>query len=130
MAQDSFRRSHLTLPLFGPLAVAATVATFLVDRHQRLAAVQLTLTDSGVGAGQTSIAVKINGNDVTPAGLAVAGAAPVPAIGGKVIGGVQGFPNGAALEPGDVITIDVTAVPATTAPKGGAVVLDLVQLDV
>jgi hypothetical protein len=128
--QDSFRRSHLTLVLFGPLAVAASVATYKVGKSSVLTGAQLSLPTSGSGGGNTSVIVKVNGVAVTPA-LSVASAAAgvtasSPATAPAPAPGV--YPQGVGLKPGDIVTVDVTAITANP-PAGGSVILDLTQRD-
>ena len=40
------------------------------------------------------------------------------------------FPGGMRLNAGDVVTVDVASVPATTVPKAAFVVLDIIEVDV
>lgn len=127
--QDSFRRSSLTLTLPGPLAVAIGQATYVVPRPAVIAAAQLCLSDSGVGAGSTNVNVNVNGAAINAANsLAVVGAAGNKSVSAPATG--QTFPGGTRVNAGDTITVDVTAVPATTAPKAGFIVLDLIEADV
>lgn len=128
--QDSLRKSYLPLTLFGALAVAASVATYKVTRTGVLIGAQLALTDSGTGAGNTSVVVKKNGTAITPT-LSVAGAAASPnaTTTAMVNSGASPYPAGTLVQAGDVITVDITALPATTSPKAGTVYLDYVQID-
>jgi hypothetical protein len=128
--QETLRKSFLTLPLTGPLAVANGAATFIATHKARIAAVQLTLSDTGTGAGSTKAMVNVNGAAITADGnLAIAGAAAGKAVQSPVSLGVNNYPGGALINPGDTVTIDISAVPATAAPKGGSVILDLTQVD-
>ena len=128
--QESFRRSHLSMPLFGALAVATAVATYQVQKPYVLTGAQLALADTGTGAGNTSAVVKVNGVAVTPV-LSIAGAAAGKTAYADANASTPGvYPAGISLKPGDVVTVDITAVPATTAPKGGSLILNLTQLDV
>jgi hypothetical protein len=129
--QDSFRKSALTLPLPAPLAVANGVVSYIAQHHARIHRAQLCLSDTGTGAGSTEVRVKVNGNDVTgPGDLAIAQGAASKALDMLVSGGSNQYPGGALIQPGDVVTIDVMAVPATTVPKAAFVVLDLIQVDI
>jgi len=120
----------LTL-LLPALAVANGVATYVAQHRARIHRAQLCLSDTGTGAGSTKVRVKVNGNDVTGAAdLSVAQGAATPAVDMAVNAGTNLFPGGALINPGDVVTVDVMAVPATTVPKCAFVVLDLVQVDV
>lgn len=129
--QDSFRRSTLTLPL--PAAIAAGVAqvTYKAPRPMRIAGAQLCLSDTGTGAGATNANVNVNGTAINAANsLSIAGAASGKSIGTSITGGSNQYPGGARLNPNDVVTIDVTSVPATTVPKAGFIVLDMVEVDI
>lgn len=129
--QDSFRRSTITLPLPGALAAGAGQASYTSPRSQRIASAQLCLSDTGTGAGTTEVAIKVNGTAITAAGdLAIAGAAGTKTISKAIVKGSNQFPGGARLNAGDVVTVDVSSVPATTQPKAGFVVLDIVEVDI
>lgn len=129
--QDSFRRSTLTLPLPTPLAAANGVVTYTSPRSQRIAGAQLCLSDTGTGAGNTEVRVNVNGNAITAAGnLAIAGAAAGKSISSAITLGSNQYPGGARLNKGDVVTLDIVSVPATTVPKAAFVVLDIVEVDV
>ena len=130
--QDSFRRSHLTLPLPGsPLAAAVAVCTFTATQKTRIHAAQLCLSDSGTGAGGTEVTIKVNGVAITAGGdLLIASAAPGLTKSVTVSKGSNQFPGGALLNIGDVVTVDIASVSGTNAPKAGFVVLDVVQVDV
>jgi hypothetical protein len=99
-------------------------------RHKgRIAGAHLCLSDTGTGAGATSVQVNVNGAAILAApGLSIAGAAASKTIEVDVTIGSQ-YPGGSRINKGDQITLDVIAVPATTVPKGGFVVLDIVQVD-
>jgi hypothetical protein len=128
--QDSFRRSHLTLPL--PVALAAGVgkATFVASQKTRIHAAQLCLSDTGTGAGGTEVTLKINGVAITAASdLLIAGAAGTKTVSKTITKGSNQFPGGALLNIGDTVTVDIVSVPGTTVPAAAFVVLDLVQVD-
>lgn len=129
--QDSFRRSHLTLPLPDPLAASNGQVTFVATQKTRIHAAQLSLSDTGVGAGNTEARINVNGVAITAAGdLAIAGAAAGKTVSKTISKGSNQFPGGALLNIGDAVTVDLVSVPATTVPKAAFVVLDLVQVDV
>jgi hypothetical protein len=129
--QDSFRRSTLTLPVLAPLAASVGQATYTAPRPMRIAGAQLCLSDTGTGAGATAVSINVNGTAINAAGsLSIAGAAAGKSLGIAITGGSNQYPGGARLNKGDVVTVDVTSVPATTVPKGGFVVLDIVEVDV
>jgi hypothetical protein len=128
--QDSFRRSHLTLPLLATLAAANGVVTFKATQKTRIHTAQLCLSDSGTGAGSTEVRVNVNGTAITTAGdLAIAGGAAGKSVSKTITKGSNQFPGGALLNIGDTVTVDIASVPATTQPAAGFVVLDLVQVD-
>lgn len=129
--QDSFRRSHLTLPLPSVLAAAVAQATFTASQKTRIHAAELCLSDSGAGVGSTEVTIKVNGVAITAAGdLQIASGAPGLTKSVTISKGSNQFPGGALLNIGDVVTVDIASVPGTTVPKAGFVVLDLVQVDV
>lgn len=129
--QDNFRRSTLTLPLPGsPLAAAVGVVTIIVQRAMRIARAQLCLWGTGTGAGATTVNVNVNGNPINAAAsLSIAGAAGTNAVACLITTDSQ-YPGGFRVNPGDTVTVDIAAVPATTQPKGGFVALDVEQLDI
>ena len=129
--QDSFRRSHLTLPLPVPLAAGVAKATFTASQTTRIHAAQLCLSDSGTGASGTEVTIKVNGVAITAAGdLLIAGGAAGLTKTVTISKGSNQFPGGARLNIGDVVTVDIASVPATTVPAAAFVVLDLVQVDI
>lgn len=129
--QDSFRRSTLTLPLPPTLAAANGVATYVSPRPQRVAGAQLCLSDTGTGSGATTVNVKVNGTAINAANsLSIAGAASGKSISTVITAGSNNYPGGARLNAGDTVTLDIAAVPGTTVPKLGFVVLDIVEVDI
>jgi hypothetical protein len=129
--QDSFRRSIITLPLPAPLAASVGQVTYTSPRPQRIAGAQLCLSDTGTGAGATAVNINVNGAAVNAAGsLSIAGAATGKSISTPITLGSNQYPGGARLNKGDVVTVDLASVPATTAPKAGFVVLDIVEVDI
>lgn len=127
--QDSFRKSFLTLPLQPTLAVATAVITYIAQRPMRVIGAQLCLSDTGTGTGATTANVKVNGNTIIPASsLSIAVGAGANAVNTPVTLNAQ-YPGGFRVNKKDVITVDVSAVPGTTVPKNGNIVLDVVELD-
>jgi hypothetical protein len=128
--QDSFRKSMLTLPLLPTLAVATAVAIYIAERPFRIQGAQLCLSDQGTGAGATTVNLKLNGTAINASGsLSIAVGAGSNAINTPITTN-SNYPGGQRVNKGDVLTVDVAAVPATTVPKNGYVVLDLVEIDV
>jgi hypothetical protein len=128
--QDSFRKSLLTLPLQPTLAVATAAITYIVQRPSRVIGAQLCLSDSGTGAGATTVNVLVNAVAINPAAsLSIAVGAGSNAVNTPISLDSQ-YPGGFRVNKGDVITVNVTAVPGTTVPKNANVVLDLVEIDV
>ena len=121
-----------TLPTQSPgLAAGVGQVTYTSPRPQRIVGAQLCLSDTGTGAGATAVNININGVAVNGAGsLSIAGAAAGKSVGTAITAGVNNYPGGARLNKGDVVTVDVASVPATTVPKAGFVVLDIVEVDV
>lgn len=127
--QDSFRKSLLTLPLLPTLLVQAAVAIYIAQRSMLIDSAQLGLSDQGTGAGATTVNVKVNGVAINPAAsLSVAVGAASNAVATPITLNSQ-FPGGFRINAGDVVTVDIAAVPATTVPKNGFVVLGLVEVD-
>jgi hypothetical protein len=128
--QDSFRKSLLTLPLLPTLAVLAAAATYIAQRPFRIIGAQLCLSGPGTGAGATTVNVNVNAVAINPGGsLSIAVGAAANAVNTPISLDSQ-YPGGFRVNKGDVITVDITAVPGTTVPKLGFVVLDLVEIDV
>jgi hypothetical protein len=131
MNEQQLRKSYLTLHLPAPVVAAVALATFIATHPMRVLSAQIAASDSGVGAGGTTAIVKLNGVALTTdAALTVAVGAAVNATKVNVIGTVSSYPGGQSVRPGDVITVDVTAVPGTTSPKSVSIILSLTQLDV
>lgn len=129
--QDSFRRSHLTLPLPAALAASNGQVNFTASQKTRIHAAQLCLSDTGTGTGSTEVRINVNAVAITASGdLAIAGAATNKTVTKIISKGSNQFPGGALLNVGDTVTVDLVSIPGTTAPKAGFVVLDLVQVDV
>lgn len=124
---DGLRRSSVTLPIIGNLAVAAGVAALVMQDRRRLTSAQLFTKSTGTGAGNTVVQVKKGAANLLVADLTIAGAAGTKYTTQNAKGG--GVPEGFELAPGDVLTIDVTSAPATTAAADGYVVLHFAQVD-
>lgn len=131
MARDTDHRRvfPVMIPLLGPLAAAAGVATYAIQLRSRIMDVELSLADTGAGAGNTSVDVKLNGNSILAGALSIAGgAAGKTAQSGPA--NPVGEPSGVDADPDDEITVDVTAVPGTTPPAGGFITLACAARDV
>lgn len=127
--QDSFRKSYLTLPLQPTVAVATAVITYIVQRPMKVIGMQLCLSDTGTGTGATTVNVNVNGTAINAGGsLSIAVGAASNAV-NTTPNVSTGYPGGYGVAKGDVITVDVTAVPGTTVPKNANVILDLLQTD-
>ncbi|MHB1673778.1 MAG: hypothetical protein ACYCSP_05955 [Acidobacteriaceae bacterium] len=128
--QDSFRRNTITLPLGAPLVAAVGVVTYTSPRPQLIAGAQLCLSDTGTGTGATDVNLNVNGVLINAANsLSIAGAAVGNSVSTASLTDSQ-FPGGTRINMGDVVTVDVASVPATTAPKAAFVVLDIVEVDI
>jgi hypothetical protein len=128
--QDSFRKSTLTLPLLPTLVAQAAAATYIAQRPSRIVGAQLCLSGLGTGAGATTVNVNVNGTPINPGGsLSIAVGAAANAVNTPISLDSQ-YPGGFRVNKGDVITVDIAAVPGTTVPKLAFVVLDLVEIDV
>jgi len=108
----------------GLLAAKTAADALVVTDQAAVAAAQAALT-------ATAVTVKVNGTAVSDAGaLSIQVGAASNSAGTDITRGSNQYPGGARLNKGDVVTIDVTSVPATTVPKAGFVVLDIVEVDV
>lgn len=132
MAVDRNRLFTVVVPLGDTLAAGAGRAKYTVQTRCRLLEAELSLGTTGTGAGNTDVDVNKGGATVlTAPGLRVASAAAAPAtVRANPSVGVVGEPSGVPLEPGDAITVDIDAVPATTASARGAVTLLFAAVDV
>jgi hypothetical protein len=130
-SQEQLRRSYITLSLPASPAVGAGQSTFIATHPMRIISAQLGVSDTGTGAGATTVALNQNGMAIaTTAALTIAQGAATKATKSALPGTTQSYPGGQRVNIGDVITVDVTAVPATTAPKAATVILSVTQLDV
>ncbi|MEZ2347422.1 hypothetical protein [Terriglobus sp. RCC_193] len=125
---EKIGRSYVTLPLMGALAVGAGVVAFVAPRPMRISGAQLVLKATGTGAGNTTAQIKVGANNILKADLTIAGAAATKYVKQSAKGG--GVPSGYDVNEGDVITVDITAIPATTAPTDGYVILHIAQVEV
>lgn len=102
----------------GNLAAAAAVATFVAVFRFRLTAVVLALGNTGGTSGNTDVDVNRNGASIMPAqALRIAQGAATKYVKAPPAG-ATGEPSGLVIEPGDVITIDIDAVPGTASKDG------------
>ncbi len=115
----------------GALSVGAGKATYSVRFPCRLVEVSLSVEGTGTGVGNTDVDVNKNAATVLAApGLRIASAAATKFVDAKPTIGVAGYPAGVPLKRGDTVTIDVDAIPATTASTRGQVALTLAVTDV
>jgi hypothetical protein len=129
--EQLLRRSQITLPLPSVLAIGASLSTFIAPYPFRIIGAQLVASDSGVGAGATTVIVKRNGMQVpTQAPLSVAQGAATLSTMEPFIGTPSNYPGGQGISKGDKLTVDCTAIPATTPPKCVVLILSVVQTDV
>lgn len=128
--QDSFRRSTITLPTPATVAAGTAVASYTAPRPMRIAGAQLSLSSTGTGSGSTKAVIKVNGVAITAANdLSIASAATNKTVSIAVSLGSNQFPGGARINAGDLVTVDITAVPGTTVPGCATVILDVVEVD-
>jgi hypothetical protein len=110
-----------TLHKAGALAVANDVAEWQAQFFGRITEVEISLGSTGSTSGSTSVDVKKNGVSILTAVLTIAqGSATHNLRTGGANPGViaapagAGEPGGMEFVPGDVIRVDVTAIPGTT----------------
>jgi hypothetical protein len=122
----------IALPLqYGNLAVAAEVAGWEANFRGRLLEAELFLKGTGTGAGNTDVDVNKAGVTILAApGLRIASAASTKRVRAKPTVGVSGHPNGVPFNVGDYFSVDVDAIPATTASADGTVYLHIAAVDV
>lgn len=125
---EKIGRSYVTLPLLGAPAVGAGVAAFVAPHALRISGAQLFLKSTGTGAGSTTAQVKVGANNILQADLTIAAAAATKYVKQSARGG--GVPGGYDVNAGDVVTVNITAIPGTTAPTDGYVVLHIAQVEV
>jgi hypothetical protein len=131
MSVQQLRKSYVTLQLPASPAVGVALATFIARNPMRILSAQITASDTGTGAGATTVIVKKNGVQIpTQTALSIAQGAATHATSGSFIGSPISYPGGEGFLPNDVLTVDLTAVPATTSPKSVSVILHIVQTDV
>jgi hypothetical protein len=108
----------------GLLAAKTAADALVVTDRAAVVAAQAAVT-------ATTVSIKVNGTAVNAANsLKIYAGGASNAVGTAITGGSNQYPGGARLNKDDVVTIDITAVPATTVPKLGFVVLDIVEVDV
>lgn len=128
---EQLRRSYITLHLAPAVAVGVGLATLIATFPMRVVSAQVVASDSGVGAGATTVVVRKNGVAIsTLAPLSIPQGAATLATSEGFIGAPNNYPGGEGAIKGDILTVDVTAVPATTSPKSVSVILSIVQTDV
>jgi hypothetical protein len=132
------RRRTVTLFVDGNLAVANDVAEYIAPRAGRVLGVSIGLRSIGAVSGSTSVDVKLSKSGgafatILGAVLSIAfGAASKSVASGANDGGgmsgAVGEPNGVPFGDGDVLRVDVTAIPGTTS-AGLAVYLEIAETD-
>jgi hypothetical protein len=125
------RKFNIHLFIGGLLAVVNGRATFKAMQRCRIVNTEFSLGIAPTGAGNTAVTVKKNGNAIGAAtDLQLAAAATsvrsVPTVTAQL---TQGEPTGVQLEPGDTVTVDVTAICATTAGTDGTITLECAMVD-
>lgn len=122
------------VPLFiaGALAVIAGRATFSPMRKLLVLNTEFALGVVETGAGNTTVAIKKNGNLIGGAtDLSIPEESGTKFVKAKPsVGIVGGEPSGVMIDVGDTITVDVTAVPATTPGTDAAIYLHCAEIDV
>lgn len=114
------RTFHIAMFIAGALAVVNGRARHVVRRKMRILDTQFDLGVAPTGAGNTTVAIKKNGaliGGATDLSIAATGQSDTA----KPSVGVSGEPSGVFCDVGDVITVDVTAICATTAGTDGRI---------
>ena len=125
------RRTAVNLPIGdGNLAVGTDKAIWPVRFPCRLLECSLALRTTGATSGNTDVDVNKNGVSVlTAPGLRIAQGAATKHVSVKPGVGVAGHPAGVPLKVGDVVSVDIDAIPGT-ASTGGLVTLTVAPTDV
>ena len=128
------RKSEICASRGGTLAAVAGVWSYLVPagRFFRIQNVAMSLETTGSTSGATTVDVKKNGTSILSAVMSIAqGASTKYVAAASVVPGAAGAgePGGVDVQPGDVLTVDITAIPGT-ASTGLSVVMQTVQKDI
>ena len=108
----------------GLLAAKTAADALVVTDQAAVVAAQAAITS-------TVAVVNVNGTSITNTGaLSIKAAAAGKSVSTTITKGSNQYPGGARLNAGDVVTVDLASVPATTVPKAGFVLLDIVEVDV
>jgi len=118
MDYQGVRKSVITLPKSGTLAVANEVAGYEVPPglFGRVQDVEIFLGGTGATSGSTTVDVKKNGVSILTAALSIAFGAATKRVRAGISGLVMGpagagEPPGVDFAPGDYFRVDVTAIP-------------------
>lgn len=113
----------------GALTAATDKAIWPVRKPCRLLECSLSLRATGGTSGNTDVDVNKNGTSILAApGLRIAQGATTKYVNTKPTG-AAGMPGGVALKPGDVVSVDVDAIPGA-ASTGGLVLLHCEATDI
>jgi hypothetical protein len=142
---DKPDRQILVLGIDGTLSVLNDVDEYVIERPCKITSVQIALRSTGTTSGSTTVDVKRQPKQggafatILSAALSVAfnagggskwaaswGSTPTD---GKGIAGAAGEPNGLQCYPGDVLRVDVTAIPGV-ASAGLSVYVGIVNSQV
>jgi len=114
----------------GNLAAGTDKAIWPVRFPCRLLECSLALRTTGATSGNTDVDVNKNGSTVlTAPGLRIVQGASTKHVSAKPSVGVAGHPNGVPLKAGDVVSVDIDAIPGT-ASTGGVVHLVVAPTDI
>lgn len=128
--QQPLRWFTHTLFISGALAVVSGRATVKVLQRMRIVNTEFALGVAPTGAGNTAVTVKRNGSAIGNAtDLQLAAAANV--VSAKPVNLITGGePSGVQCAPGDLITVDVTSICATTPGSDAQITLMCAVIDI
>jgi hypothetical protein len=108
----------VTLPINGNLAVGNDKAGWECQKRSRLVEAELYLQSIGTTSGATNIRINNGATSLFGAtDFQIAFNAATKRVRAKPPG-AQGTPSGVSVEPGDYLTVDVTAIPGVASANG------------
>jgi len=98
----------------GALAAATDVAGYRAQRNFRVIGVSMFLRTTGATSGSTTVDVNKAGASILSAAMSVAQGAAQKWQEGALGSAARGYPRGVDVLKGELITVDIDAIPGTT----------------